>query len=171
MSEKRTPPNRNRTNLLIDLTIFVAVLVAMAPRFSGVAIHEWLSIALAAAIITHLLLHWQWLAEVTLRLFRGAQASARLNYALNALLFINMTVIIFTGLLISRVALPLLKIQTPPGGVWRELHTLSANSFLFLLGLHIALHWSWIVNTVKRLFSGKAGTAKRGAVAVEAQEI
>jgi len=36
---------------------FLAFLVAMAPRFSGMAIHEWLGIAFGAAITTHLLLH------------------------------------------------------------------------------------------------------------------
>jgi len=169
MSDKPTPPNRNRTNLLVDIAIFAAVMVAMAPHFSGVAIHEWLSIALGAAIVTHLLLHWQWIVEVTLRLFRGAQASARVNYALNAVLFVDMTVIIFTGLLISRVALPLIGIQTAPGGAWRQLHSLSSDAFLVLLGLHIALHWSWIVNTVKRLFGGRPGAAKREPVAVEGE--
>lgn len=169
MSDKATPPNRNRTNLLVDIAIFTAFMVAMAPHFSGVAIHEWLSIALGAAIITHLLLHWQWILEVTQRLFRGAQASARVNYVLNAVLFVDMTVIIFTGLLISRVALPLIGIQTASGGVWRQLHSLSADAFLFLLGLHIALHWSWIVNTVKRLFGGMSGAAKGESVAVEGE--
>jgi Domain of unknown function (DUF4405) len=169
MSDNGTPPNRNRTNLLVDIALFTAVMVAMAPHFSGVAIHEWLSIALGAAIITHLLLHWQWIVEVTRRLFRGAQASARVNYVLNTVLFVDMTVIIFTGLMISRVVLPLIAIQTAPGGVWRQLHSLSADAFLFLLGLHIALHWSWIVNTVKRLFGGTSSTARRESVAVEGE--
>lgn len=170
MSTKGKQPNRNRTNLLIDIAIFLAALVAMAPKFSGVAIHEWLSIALGAAIVTHLLLHWQWIVEVTQRLFRGAQASARVNYLLNALLFVDMTVIIFTGLMISRVALPLIGIRTGESGVWHGLHTQSANAFLLLLGLHIALHWSWIVNTVKRLFTRRSGRIKNGPIVVEAQE-
>lgn len=142
--------NRNKVNLLIDSTIFIAFLVAMAPRFSGIAIHEWLSIAFGAAIITHLLLHWQWIVGVARRFFSVARWSARLNYLLNTLLFVDMTIVIFSGLLISEAALPLLGIQTVRGGIWRQLHDLSANLAVVLLGLHIALHWSWIVNAVKR---------------------
>ena len=125
----------------------------MAPRFSGIAIHEWLSIAFGAAVITHLLLHWSWLVEVTRRFFGKVQWSARANYILNALLFVDLTVIIFTGLLISREALPLFNIQTSHGGTWGMLHRLSADLFPFVMGLHVALHWRWIVNTSKRLVS------------------
>jgi hypothetical protein len=31
------------------------------------------------------------------------------------------------------------------------LHTLTANLFVPLIGLHVALHWQWIMKTVKRL--------------------
>src|SRR5215213_8607455 len=79
--------NRNKLNLFVDIAIFLAFLVAMAPRFSGIAVHEWLGIAFGAAIVTHLLLHWQWLVEVTKRFFSKAQWSARINYILNLLLF------------------------------------------------------------------------------------
>jgi hypothetical protein len=150
---KQTIPqsNRNRTNLIVDSAIFAAFLVVMAPRFSGMAIHEWLGIAFGAAIVTHLLLHWQWLVEVTKRFFGKAQWSARINYLLNALLFVDITVIIFSGLLISEVALPLIGVQLTGGGMWRGLHEASANLFLPLVGLHVALHWQWIVNMFKRL--------------------
>lgn len=145
--------NRNRFNLFFDVVIFIAFLITMAPRFSGIAIHEWLSIAFGAAIVTHLLLHWFWLVEVTKRFFGKVQWSARINYVLNALLFIDLVLIIFTGLVISREALPLFNIQTVHGGSWGMLHRLSADIFPFLMGLHVALHWRWIVNTSKRLIN------------------
>lgn len=150
MKAATAQPNRNKTNLIIDSAIFLAFLVAMAPRFSGIAVHEWLSIAFGAAIVTHLLLHWQWLVEVTKRFFGKAQLSARVNYVLNALLFIDITLIIFTGLMISKVALPALGLTLAAGGGWRGLHELTANLFLPFTGLHIALHWQWIVNMFKR---------------------
>ncbi|KPV52249.1 hypothetical protein SE17_16620 [Kouleothrix aurantiaca] len=158
MKASATQPNRNKTNLLVDIAIFVAFLVAMAPRFSGVAVHEWLGIAFGAAIVTHLLLHWQWLVEVTRRFFSKAAPSARVNYVLNALLFIDVTLIIFSGLLISRAALPALGLTVAIGGSWRGIHETTANLFLPLIGLHVALHWQWIANMFKRfVFAPLAG--------------
>ena len=153
MKPAQAQPNRNKVNLIVDSAIFIAFLIAMAPRFSGMVIHEWLGIAFGAAIVTHLLLHWQWLVEVTKRFFGKAQWSARINYILNALLFVDITTIILSGLMISESALPLLGIALPRSGSWRMLHTLSADLFLALIGLHIALHWQWIVSMVKRLLS------------------
>jgi cytochrome b len=150
MKQPAIQPNRNKTNLIVDIAIFLAFLVAMAPHFSGMALHEWLGIAFGAAIITHLLLHWQWLVEVTKRFFSKTQWSARINYILNALLFIDITLIIFSGLMISEVALPFVGIQLAQSGSWRGLHGTAANLFLVLVGLHVALHWQWIVNMFKR---------------------
>lgn len=39
---------QNKTKLLLDLDVFVALLIASAPRFTGAAIHEWLSLSLGA---------------------------------------------------------------------------------------------------------------------------
>jgi hypothetical protein len=87
---------------------------------------------------------------VTRRFFGKAQWSARINYMLNALLFLDVTVIIFSGLMISREVLPVLGIQLAEGGIWRSLHGAAADLFLALVGLHVALHWQWIVNMVRR---------------------
>ncbi|NTW98097.1 MAG: DUF4405 domain-containing protein [Oscillochloris sp.] len=150
MTQTAKRPNRNLTNLVIDIAIFVAFLVAMAPHFSGMTIHEWLGVAFGATILSHLVLHWQWIVQVTKRFFSKLQWSARLNYALNALLFIDITVIIFTGLMISEQVLPIFGLTAAHGGAWKMLHSQSADISVYLVGLHVALHWQWIVNMVKR---------------------
>ena len=150
MKQERKETSRNKTNMIVDSAIFLAFLVAMAPHFSGMAVHEWLGLSFGAAIITHLLLHWQWIVEVTKRFLGKAQWSARINYILNALLFVDVTIIIFTGIMISESALPALGITLGAGGAWRMLHTLSANLSLVLTGLHVALHWQWIANMFRR---------------------
>src|SRR5690242_15722482 len=118
MTSISTKPSRSKTNLIVDSAIFIAFLVAMAPHFSGIAVHEWLGIAFGAAIITHLLLHWQWIVEITRRLFGKVAWSARINYILNTALFIDITLIIFSGLMISEVALPFVGIQLAQNHSW-----------------------------------------------------
>jgi hypothetical protein len=142
--------NRNKVNLAVDFAIFAAFLVAMAPRFSGIAIHEWLGISFGAAIVAHLLLHWQWIINTTRRIFRATPWESRINYVLNLALFIDVTIVILTGLMVSEAALPLFGLRLPRDGFWMTLHTLSADVSVFLIGLHVAMHWSWIVKITKR---------------------
>jgi hypothetical protein len=141
---------QTKTKLVIDVIIFVIFLIAMEPRSSGIAIHEWLTTAALAALVVHLLLSWDWIVQVTRRFLGKTNTLARLNYILNWLLFIDGTVIMLSGFMISEALLPGLGISLPHGFAWRRLHDLTANGFLLLLGLHTALHWSWIVDTFKR---------------------
>lgn len=148
--------NSNRTKLFLDIGTFLAFLITMDPRFSGLAIHEWLSIALAATVIVHLLLNWEWIVSVTKRLFVKTTNGARINYVLNWLLFIDGILIVLSGIMISESVAPSLGLVFPVNFAWRRLHDMSANLALLIMGLHLAMHWNWIVTTIKRVFFGGA---------------
>ncbi len=153
MSEEiavKNTPIQTSTKLWLDIILFLAFLVTMDPRSSGVAIHEWLSLAVFAVLMLHLLLSWDWIISVSRRFLGKLGLQNRLNYILNWLLFIDGTLLIISGLMISRVAMPFIGIQLPEGFAWRRLHDMSANFGLIMLGLHTALHWNWIVNTFNR---------------------
>ena len=51
----------NKTKLVLDILIFIAFLIAMEPRSSGITIHEWLATSLIAVLVVHLLLSWDWI--------------------------------------------------------------------------------------------------------------
>lgn len=142
--------NPVKVNYLVDLTIFTAFLVAFDPHSTGMAVHEWLGIAFGAAAVVHLLLHWKWLVASTRRLLGKLPRRTRLNYALNAMLFVAMTLLIFSGLMISEVALPAVGLRLSESFAWRSLHFQAADAALILLGLHVALHWKWIAGTTRR---------------------
>ena len=154
---------QTKTKLWLDILIFVIFLIAMDPRSSGLPIHEWLTLSVLGMLVIHLLLSWDWITEVSRRFLGKLGLQNRINYILNWLLFIDGTLIMVSGVMISEVALPALGIQLPQGFAWRRLHDMSANIALFLIGLHTALHWSWVVNTfnkyliqpIARLFSAK----------------
>ena len=160
----KNTPVQTKTKLWLDIIIFVAFLVTMNPRSSGIAIHEWLSLAMLAALTLHLLLSWDWIINISQRFMGKLGTQNRINYILNWLLFIDGTLLIVSGVMISEVAMPFLGIRLPEGFAWRRLHDMSANLGLLMLGLHTALHWSWIVNTfsrylvkpVARLFTAKS---------------
>ncbi len=142
--------HRSTIALVLDSAIFAAFLVATAPQFSGLAVHEWLGIAFAAAAISHLLLNWQWIAATTRRFLKGLRWQGRISYLLNVALFVDVTILIFTGLTISEVPLRSMGIVLPRQTIWRLVHSLAADLSIAIVGLHLALHWQWVVNTIKR---------------------
>jgi len=151
MAENQTKTKNNtKVKLVIDAIIFIAFLIAMDPRSSGIAVHEWLATSALVALIVHLLLSWDWITQITRRFIGKVSNQSRINYILNWLLFIDGTIIMLSGFMISESLIPFLGISQPRNFAWRSLHDMSANLFLLLLGLHTALHWSWVVNTFKR---------------------
>jgi hypothetical protein len=151
MTETQTRTNnRTKTKLVLDTLIFIAFLIAMEPRSSGVTIHEWLATSLIAVLVVHLLLSWDWITQITRRFIGKINNQSRLNYILNWSLFIDGTVIMLSGFMISESLMPYLGIQLPGNFAWRGLHEFSTNLFILLLGLHTALHWGWVVDTFKR---------------------
>lgn len=143
-----------RTNFWLDAVIFGGTLAALQPRATGNTVHEWLGAAFAAALTLHVALHWDWAVGVTRSFFRNLFHVSRLNYILGALLFVAFTVVMTSGLAISRVVVPSLGIQLMASRSWLEIHNISANLTLLLVGLHFALHWSWVKSAFARIVLG-----------------
>ncbi len=142
--------NNTKIDLVIDVIIFLMFLLATDPRATGVPVHEWLGTAFGAAILVHLLLHWKWIVNVTQRFLKKLPSQVRINSLLNMLLFIDATLLVFTGLMISRVVLAPLGLQPSRDVFWRWLHNFATDAGIVIVGLHLALHWKWIVNAFKR---------------------
>jgi cytochrome b561 len=142
--------NPVRLNWWLDLALFAVLMLSLAPGLTGLALHEWLGLSLAGSALFHLLLHWQWITSVLKCFLNGTTWAARLSFALNLALFVTFTVVVFTGILISREALPLFGLALHGGRAWESLHHQAADLLLFVAGLHVAVHWKWILNALKR---------------------
>jgi hypothetical protein len=139
-----------KTNLTLDITIFTAFLAVANPTITGMTIHEWLALAFAAAIVTHLIFHWDWLVTMTKQFFKKLFHQSRLNYVVDALFFVSMTAAMLSGLLISKSVMSTLGIQLNTSHGWESIHRLAADTSLIMLGLHFALHFKWVVTNLKR---------------------
>ena len=144
---------QNLTKLFLDLGAFIGLLIVSAPRFTGVAIHEWLAIALSGAIVVHLLLNWNWIVQISSRLFSKSTNNSRFGYFLNWGLFASGIMIMLSGLMISETVVPFFGLSLPQDMSWKSLHELSTNITMILMGLHVALHWSWITSMFKKMLA------------------
>ncbi|MFN8458750.1 MAG: DUF4405 domain-containing protein [Anaerolineae bacterium] len=147
---KKSTMSKTKINLGVDMALFLVFLVVYQAKATGEAAHEWLGVGLAAAFIIHILLHWEWVIVITRRFFQKIKSEPRINYLLNAGLFICFTTIIFSGLMISRSVLPFFGLEAADTPFWKMLHLTAADISLWLVALHVALHWRWIVEAVKR---------------------
>ena len=142
--------NKTRTNLFLDIAIFLGLLLAMAPRVTGIPIHEWLAIAFAAAVIVHVFLHWDWIVNVAPRFFARLFHESRLNFLVDLVFFLAVILIMVSGLAISKSALPALGLSLPFSVIWKQLHKISADVALITLGIHCGMHVKWIAHNCKR---------------------
>jgi hypothetical protein len=122
----------------------------MDPRsFYGLAFHEWAGLVIGAAFILHKILNWNWIKKVTVGFFGKCKGRARLNYILDVLLLAGIVLMILSGIAIARtIDFSWLSL----GGsriFWRVMHTSSSFITLALFGIHLGLHWRWVLQILR----------------------
>jgi hypothetical protein len=138
--------NKQKHNWLIDAALFVAFLLSFWLELTGVALHQWLGVAIGAVGGYHLLTHWTWVKSVTNRFFKQTSLQARLYYIVDATVLIGLATIIVTGLVISTwFDLALTNYAT-----WKTLHVIASLGTLAAVVIKLGLHWRWIVATARR---------------------
>ena len=152
---RRRVAARTRLDFWFDAVLFLGYTLAYSYGFTGIAVHEWLGIGLGLALLLHLTLHWDWVIRTTAKLLRP-RGQDKVIWLVNLALLFAMTLCVASGILISRVALPYLGIDTLAGPFWTRLHILTAEVTLGLVPVHVALRWRWIVSVGRRLLTGRS---------------
>lgn len=140
----------------IDILMAVTfVLFFNKQVLGGLTFHEIAGLAIAAVFFTHVLLNWQWVKKVTVKLFdRKLPVKTKFGYVLNLLLLITMAFIIISGIFISRVVFPNINIGNER---WFQVTHISISFLvLILVAAHVGLHWKWVVNVFKNIVHFKS---------------
>jgi hypothetical protein len=139
-----------KTNLFMDIGLLLAFLVSASPHFTGNTVHEWLGVALAVVLIAHILLHWSWIVSVGARYLKNLWHVSRFQFFVDVLIFVTFVVLVTTGLMMSKTVLVAMGIQAGNAGrSVKMLHSTASNITVMLTGLHLALHWKWLISTIK----------------------
>lgn len=152
MPNPTSPPAPARENFKFrwDVVLLVVFLATCAPSVTGIPLHEWASLAIVPIVAIHLAVNWNWLIDVTRRSLGRLSGEVRFNHVLDLLLFASFALLMVSGIIVSESALPALGVPRKPDGFWTNLHNTTANVFPSLIGVHLAMHWRWIVGKLRR---------------------
>lgn len=138
MSSAHPPRPRRRTwigRLALDLGIAFLMLLAMAHRLTGNALHEGLGFALLLGLGLHQVLNRSWYRT----LFQRPRALPALETAVTVLLLTALAVLLASAVGISHAVARVLPLHH--GLVVRQIHVSSAYWVLILSSIHGGLHW------------------------------
>jgi hypothetical protein len=141
--------NRTKLNFFLDLLLLIIFPIELEYHFTGLGLHELLGVAFGIALLIHFVLHLDWVWSITKDFFRLLLHETRLNYILNALLLIDASVMVISGILISRTLGLTFSSGRVAGLSWERIHILSAELSLVIIALHIAMHWKWMATNLK----------------------
>jgi hypothetical protein len=148
----------NVFKFFLSLSITIVMILLMDPRsFYGLPFHEWAGLIIGLAFILHKLLNWGWIKKVTIGFFGKCSGRARFNYILDVLLLAGITLMIISGIAIARTIDFSWLSFGGPGIFWRVMHTSSSFITLALFGIHLGLHWNWVLQRlhIKKVLNDK----------------
>lgn len=153
-TQKPKKNGRSKHNLYLDIGLTVLFVIMMEVYFTGIPLHEWLGLLFAVLFTVHIIWHWRWIVSLTKTFFKKVLHESRLNYVLNAALLGDMALLTLSGIILSHSLGFEISMSGSTFLTWQTIHALSAQLSLILIGLHIGLHWRWIIsNTRTYLFS------------------
>jgi len=152
-----------KKKMILDVIMSTIIVLLMKTVFTGMLLHELLGLFVFALFILHKFLNWKWIKGVTPKLFSDkTPTKTKVMYAIDVLLFILVTFIIISGVLISQEILT--SIQAKNLLFWSEWHHFAAYSALVLISIHIGMHWQSIMGMFKKIFKLSGENALRTLV-------
>jgi len=160
---------RARSRLILDLVIACGLIAAYRPTWTGISLHEWISIAIIVPLAVHLAVNWEWCLRIARTFVQRLFHASRANFVVDVALLVASVAVMLSGVMVSPVPAFL---GAQPGQllVWATLHAWSADASIAFFLVHAVLHRRWIVATAKQLvpdspvFAGRLGSASGGGV-------
>lgn len=140
---------KNGFKLILDIILTVLFLILIDPKNTGFSFHEMAGLSITVLFSVHIILNWKWVKSITKKLFTSKlKARPKLYYILNVISLLSVATIIFTGIEISRVLFA--SESSVTGQAYVVVHKWVSYLCLGLFGIHAALHWRFVVHTVRR---------------------
>ena len=151
MSNISMKKKTSKVRIYLDIFFFALMILVLIPQTTGIPIHEWASFIILLPFFLHIIINWNWIATNSTKFIKRQANKTRFDYVLNWLMYLFMIIVTVSGIVISESALPLFGIHFEPDMFWSQIHNISATLFMAILGIHIALHWAWIIGAISKL--------------------
>ncbi|MFT8363314.1 MAG: DUF4405 domain-containing protein [Sporolactobacillus sp.] len=150
---------KNKLKWLLDLLMGLMLFTFFNTGIlGGLTYHEIAGLVFAGVFLTHIVLNIDWVKKVTLKLFdRRLPWRTRVSYMLNVLLLVSMSFVIFSGLAISRIVLPQFRLGNESW--FRSAHIASSSLILILVGVHLGIHWHWVMSVFQKMLAYRSKAA------------
>lgn len=160
---------RARTRLALDVVLMIALVAAYRPEWTGVSLHQWLSIAIIAPLLLHVAVNWEWTIRVLRKFVERLMHVSRLNLVVDLALFLSAVTVMLSGFMVSPALFSPLGVHLPQPALWNAVHVWSANLTIAVFAIHASLHWRWAYRTATMLIGGWSKRA--GAQTVSASRL
>lgn len=140
-----------KTRYAMDCLLLISFMLVSAPQSTGIPLHEWFSLLFVVPFAIHILLHWDWIKSSYRRVMSKASKKEKFGIVWAYLLYLVMLLVFVSGFLVSVALLPAFNIDIQIQDFWSKIHHDSATFIMPMLGIHLALYWSWIVKLTQRM--------------------
>lgn len=140
---------KNVFKIILDVIMFVVLFTMYSKSAVNMSYHEIGGLALCGLLIIHNGINYKWIVGVSKKFFgKNLPIRTRISYVINVLLFLSVTGIAVSGIMISKT------IFTSIRGTWfgwKTVHYFLASLTIILMGVHLGLHWTFIKQMVSRM--------------------
>src|SRR6185369_4058799 len=143
---------KNRVAFLLGLDTAMLLLVVMLEciTFTGLQWHQWLGFAFCPVVLLHVVMQWPWFITQFQRMRTPGAWRVRVNAGLNLLLLALMGAVLFSGGFVSAQGVESLGESFGRVPIWSRVHGWLNLALVVLVGLHLALNWTWLIAALRR---------------------
>jgi cytochrome b subunit of formate dehydrogenase len=124
-------------------------------------LHTWSGVAMIAAVVIHLAIHWKWVTSMARRTWNELTGKCGCinprgcwNLILNTVVAISFLLTAISGVYFlfvtggRRVAEPMILFTRT---TWDLIHTWAGISLIAAVIIHLAIHWKWVTKVTRKM--------------------
>jgi len=93
--------NKNKICFWLDVILAIGLAMAFTSGIAGARLHAAIGVTLGLGVVTHLILHWKWIAAMSKSRLKTLPGAVRFKLMLNVLSLLAFALTITSGLIIS----------------------------------------------------------------------